>query len=662
MSDETTTEPVIATESQPASEPASEPAHEAATEPAPVAVATEEPAPAAEEPAAADAASAMVEPVAAPIAVPIEVGTPVQIAAPADSATPAALPVPSATPQNEAPDDQSPEESFGDLLRDYERTHTHRAAQNRLEGTVVSVSADQVFLDVGYKTEGVLPRSAFENNAEGVKAGDRFPVSITGRNEEHYYVLSRFKVAQPRDWSALEKAFAEKTAVAGTVTAVVKGGLSVDVGVRAFMPASRSGTRDAAELEALVGTEITCRITKLDTTDEDVVVDRRVVLEEQSRVEMAGRRATLNVGDVMTGTVRTIMPYGAFVTIGGAEFGGIDGLLHVSDISLTRIAKPEDVLSVGQELTVKILRIDPETRKISLGLKQLQPEPWENAVERFPVGARVTGTVTRLMDFGAFVEIEPGLEGLVHISEMSWAKKVRHPSDLLKTGDRVDAVILSVKPEEKRIALGLKQTLADPWVEAQRRYPAGSQVTGTVTKMMAFGAFVEIAEGVEGLVHISEIVGDRRLNHPSEALHTGQKVEALVLAIDTEKRQMKLSIKQLIPTSIDEYIAEHKTGDTVSGRVVEVKGSALHVDLGDGIHATGRVGKASAAKADAPAPGVAEPGKPDLSQLSSMLKARWKGNAPAQEAKPEPIAEGQLRSFKIVKLDAEKKSIEVELA
>jgi small subunit ribosomal protein S1 len=637
MSDETTTESITA------EEPVAEPAQEPATEVAPLTESTQEPVPAeqaiAEEPAAAS------EEPATTAAVP----------------APATLPEPTTAAASENLDEQAPQESFGDLLRDYERTHTHRAAQNRLEGTVVSVSADQVFLDVGYKTEGVLPRSAFENNSEGVKPGDRFPVSITGRNEEHYYVLSRFKVAQPRDWSALEKAFADKTAIAATVTAVIKGGLSVDVGVRAFMPASRSGTRDAAELDALVGTEITCRITKLDTTDEDVVVDRRVVLEEQSRIEMEGRRAALNEGDVVAGTVRTFMPYGAFVTIGGAEFGGIDGLLHVSDISLTRIAKPEDVLSVGQELTVKILRIDPETRKISLGLKQLQPEPWETAVERYPVGARVSGTVTRLMDFGAFVEIEPGLEGLVHISEMSWAKKVRHPSDLLKTGDRVDAVILSVKPEEKRIALGLKQTLADPWVEAQRRYPAGSQVAGTVTKMMAFGAFVEIAEGVEGLVHISEIVPDRRLNHPSEALHTGQKVQALVLAIDTEKRQMKLSIKQLIPTSIDEYIAEHKVGDTVSGRVVEVKGSALQVDLGDGIHAAGRIGKASEAKVAVPAQEATEAGKPDLSQLSSMLKARWKGNAPAPEAAPEPLAEGQLRSFKIVKLDAEKKLIEVEL-
>jgi small subunit ribosomal protein S1 len=642
-------------EFQPAAEPVAEAEQKATSEPLPELEATEAPLPAAEEPAAPEQGVATEEPAGADAPPANEEPAAALVAAPVEAAA-------QAESQSESLDDQSPDESFGDLLRDFERTHTHRAAQNRLEGTVISVSAEQVFLDVGYKMEGVLPRSAFENNAEGVKAGDRFPVSITGRNEEHYYVLSRFKVAQPRDWSALEKAFADKTAVAGTVTAVIKGGLSVDVGVRAFMPASRSGTREAAELEALVGQEITCRITKLDTADEDVVVDRRVVLEEQMRAEMEGRRAALNVGDVLMGTVRTIMPYGAFVTLGGDEFGGVDGLLHVSDISLTRIAKPEDVLSVGQELKVKILRIDPDTKKISLGLKQLQPEPWETAVERYPVGARVSGTVTRLMDFGAFVEIEPGLEGLVHISEMSWAKKVRHPSDLLKAGDRVDAVILSVKAEEKRIALGLKQTLADPWVEAQRRYPAGSQVTGTVTKMMAFGAFVEIAEGVEGLVHISEIVADRRLNHPSEALHTGQKVETLVLAIDTEKRQMKLSMKQLIPTSIDEYIAEHKVGDTVSGRVVVVAGSTLQVDLGDGIRAAGRVGKASAAKGAAPAAEAPASGKADLSQLSSMLKARWKGNAPAQEAKPEPIAEGQLRSFKIVKLDAEKKLIEVELA
>jgi len=556
---------------------------------------------------------------------------------------------------------EEPTESFGELLSEFERSHTHRAQTKQLEGTVVSLTVDQVVLDVGYKMEGVLPRSAFENNAESVRPGDAFPVSITGRNEEGYYQLSRFRVAQPRDWSALEHAFAEKLAVAGTVTAAIKGGLSVDVGVRAFMPASRSGTRDAAELEALVGQQITCRITKLDVADEDVVVDRRVVLEEQARAELAGRRAALEPGDTVTGTVRTLMPYGAFVEIEP----GLDGLLHISDISRAHIAKPDDVLSVGQQLTLRILKIDPETNKISLGLKQLEPDPWDTAPVRYPAGARVTGTVVRLMDFGAFVELEPGLEGLIHISEMSWAKKVRHPSDLLKVGDRVDAVVLSVKPEEKRIALGLKQTLADPWLEVERKFPAGSQVEGPVTKIMNFGAFIQIAEGVDGLVHISEIVADRRINHPRDALREGQVVKALVLAIDSEKRQVKLSIKQLIPTSIDEYISEHKIGDRVSGRVVELTSSGAIVELGEGIKAAcGVAGKdpGEAVPAGGALPGRPVPAKPDLSQLSSMLKARWKGNAPAPSAAPEPLAESQIRNFKIVKLEPDAKMIEVELA
>jgi small subunit ribosomal protein S1 len=561
-----------------------------------------------------------------------------------------------------ASSDSEPTESFADALRDFERAHTRRddSGRKQLEGTVISLSADQVFLDVGYKIEGVLPRSSFENNAESVKAGDVFPVSISGRNEEGYYQLSRFRVAVPRDWSALERAFAEKVAIVGTVTAVVKGGLSVDVGVRAFMPASRSGAREAADLEALVGTQITCRITKLDVADEDVVVDRRVVLEEEARGLIAQRRAALQEGDTVTGTVRTLMPYGAFVDI-----GGMDGLLHISDISRARVAKPEDVLTLGQQLTLRVLKIDADTGKISLGLKQLQPEPWDSATERYVPGARITGAVTRVTDFGAFVELEPGIEGMIHISEMSWAKKVRHPSDLLKPGDRVDAVILSVKPpaasEPGRVALGLKQTLADPWVEVQRRFPVGSQIEGPITKLMNFGAFVEIAEGIEGLVHISEIAAGRRLNHPSDMLRAGQRVQALVMAIDPEKRQIKLSIKQLIPTGLDEYIAEHKVGDTVSGRVVSVTEKTIEAELGEGIRAQGRVASAAAAEPAA----SAEPqgaGKPDLSQLSSMLKARWKGNTPAPSAKPDPLAAGQVRTFKIVKLDAEKKTIEVELA
>jgi small subunit ribosomal protein S1 len=569
---------------------------------------------------------------------------------------------PDSQPTAESPDE--PTESFADLLSAFEKTHSHKTAPGaaQLQGTVVSLTADQVFLDIGYKTEGVLSRSIFPNNAESVKLGDSFAVSVTGRNEEGYYQLTRFKVAQPRDWSALEAAFAQKLAVVGTVTEVIKGGLRVDIGVRAFMPASRSGTRDAAELEKLVGTEITCRITKLDVTDEDVVVDRRVVLEEQARATLQASQdaleASLKEGDIVTGKVRTLMPYGAFI-----DLGGVDGLLHISDISLSRVNKPEDVLTAGQELQVKILKIDHDTKKISLGLKQLQPEPWTTAPARLLPGQRVSGTVTRIMDFGAFVEIEPGLEGLIHISEMAWNKKVRHPSDILKPGDTVDAVILSVKPEERRIALGLKQTLVDPWTEAQRKFPIGSQVEGPVTKLMNFGAFVQLADGIEGLVHVSEISAAKRINHPSDVLRAGQIVQAQVLAVDPEKRQIKLSMKQLIPTSIDEYIAEHKPGDQISGRVVEHTATQITVEVGEGIRAfcklpgIGSAGKASASTSQADAAP-----KVDLSSLSSMLKDRWKGNSPAANPAPEPLTEGQIRTFKITKLDADSKKIEVELA
>jgi small subunit ribosomal protein S1 len=628
----------------------SKPAAEETTQPAPEPVAEPTPAPAVDAGAPGlDSETWEVKPATAP---------PVHEPAP----TPAPEPV-----AEEPAEPSEPEESFADMLSAFERSHSHKGqpGQRQLKGVVVSLSADQVFLDIGYKTEGVLPRSAFANNADAVKPGDTFPVSVTGRNEEHYYELSLFKVAQPRDWSALEAAFADKTAIVGTVTEVVKGGVRVDVGVRAFMPASRSGTRDAAELEKLVGTEINCRITKLDIADEDVVVDRRVVLEEQARGLTAARREAMKEGDLVTGTVRTLMPYGAFIDI-----GGVDGLLHISDIAHSRVAKPEDVLTVGQELQLKILKIDPETKKISLGLKQLQAEPWQT-VSLAP-GQRITGTVTRLMDFGAFVEIEPGVEGLIHISEMSYGKKLRHPGDMLKPGDRVDAIVLGIKPEERRISLGLKQTLTDPWTEVSQNFPVGSQIEGPVTKLMAFGAFVQIADGIEGLVHISEITNDKRINHPQDVLRAGQIVKAQILAIDPDKRQIKLSIKQLIPTEIDEYIAEHKVGDTVSGRVIEQSPTLTHVELGDGIRATCCTTFKTASPSvkpgiqielpPRPKPASKPESKPDLSSLSSMLKARWQGSAPAPASKPDPLMQGQVRTFKITKLDPETKKIEVELA
>ena len=563
--------------------------------------------------------------------------------------------VPDSDPEETTEPVEEPAESFADVLSAFERGHARKPESSaaQLQGTVISLNAEQVFLDVGYKIEGVLPRSAFENNASGVKAGDVIPVSIKGRNEDGYYELSRFKVAQPHDWPALQAAFAQQLAVVGTVTAVVKGGVSVDVGVRAFMPASRSGTRDAAELEKLVGTEITCRITKLDVTDENVVVDRRVVLEEQARSAAHGRLGAMKEGDTVTGTVRSLMSYGAFI-----DLGGVDGLLHVSDISWGRIGKPEDVLKAGQEIQVRILKIDPETKKISLGLKQLEAEPWEAAAEKYQLNQRVAGTVTRLTEFGAFVEIEPGIEGLIHISEMAWGKKVRHPSDIVKAGDQVDAVILGVKPEERRISLGLKQTLSDPWSAVPQKFAVGSQIEGPVTRLAKFGAFVQLSEGVEGLVHVSEISSEKHIHHPLDVLRLGQPVKAQVLAIDSEKRQIKLSMKQLVPTSIDEYLAEHKPGDVVSGRVVEERAGSATVELGEGILArcTTRA-TAAAAQAD-----LKTAPRADLSTLSSMLQARWKGNAPGPSAEHEPLRAGQVRGFKIVKLDAAGKQIDVEPA
>ena len=569
-----------------------------------------------------------------------------------------------AVPENQPEHIETPEpiaeptESFADVLSAFERSHARKPEQGarQLEGTVISLSADQVFLDIGYKTEGVLPRSIFENNAAGVNSGDVIPVSVKGRNAEGYYELSRFKVAQPRDWTALEDAFAQKLAVVGTVTGVVKGGVTVDIGVRAFMPASRTGTRDAAELEKLVGTEVTCRITKLDVTAEDVVVDRRVVLEEQAREAAQGRFAAMKEGDTVTGTVRSLMSYGAFVDI-----GGVDGLLHVSDIAWGRVNKPEDVLTAGQEIQVRILKIDSETKKISLGLKQLEPEPWDAAATKYQMNERVQGTVTRLTDFGAFVEIEPGVEGLIHISEMSWGKKVRHPSDVVKAGDRVDAVILAIKPAERRISLGLKQTLSDPWSEVPQKFPVGSQIEGPVTRITKFGAFIQLVEGIEGLVHVSEISAEKRINHPQDVLRVGQAIKAQVLAIDAEKRQIKLSMKQLVPTSIDEYIAEHKKGDLVSGRVVEEAAGRATVELGEGIRGTCKAATGSAPGAPAGNEDKAAKGA-DLSSLSSMLQARWKGNVTATASSPEPLRAGQVRSFKITRIDAESKQIEVEVA
>jgi small subunit ribosomal protein S1 len=555
---------------------------------------------------------------------------------------------PESQPLNES------DESFKDILTRFEKSKSRKpeeAGKGR-EGTVIAVTVDSVLVDIGFKTEGILPLSAFQSAREAVKAGDKLVVSIKGRDPEGYYELTLGKSERPKDWAALQKAFTEKTTIVGTVTSVVKGGLSVDVGVRAFMPNSRSGARDAAEIAKLVEQEIRCRITKLDEAEEDVVVDRRIVLEEEERAAKGRRYSEVQEGAIVHGTVRSLTDYGAFIDI-----GGVDALLHVSDISRSRVSKPADVLSVGQEVDVKILKIDSEKRRISVGMKQLEPDPWDSVATKFKPGERARGTVTRVLDFGAFVELEPGIEGLIHISEMSWAKKVRTPSDVVKPGDTVEAVILSVSLGERRISLGLKQALGDPWADAAQKFAVGSLIEGPVTSLTKFGAFVQLSEGIEGMIHISDMSAEKRINHPQDMLKVGQSVKAQVLEVDIEKRRLKLGIKQLVPTSIEEYIAERKVGNVVSGRVVEISGEQARVELGEGIQANCRIAAVRAAKEKAPAES-----KADLGSLSSMLKAHWKGGAAAAESKPEAVRGGQVRSFRITKLDPNAKKIELELA
>jgi len=547
-------------------------------------------------------------------------------------------------------------ESFGDILSQYTKNNSRKTEGSRqLQATVIAVNAESVFFDIGYKSEGILPLAALQG--ETLKPGDKCLVTVKGRDLDGYYELSRFKVERPMDWSALEKAFADKTTVLGTVTGVIKGGFSVDVGVRAFMPASRSGVREAVDMEKLVGQEIRCRIIKLDVTEEDIVVDRRAVAEEEECSAKDKFYSQMKEGETVSGIVRSLTDYGAFVAL-GSDLGGVDALLHVSDIAWGRVNKPADVLTVGQSVEVKVLKVasDADKRRISVGLKQLQPHPWDAVASKFTTGDRVRGTVTRLMEFGAFVELEPGIEGLIHISEMSWSKgKIRKASDVVKPGETVEAVILQVNAPERRISLGLKQALGDPWADIAQRFQVGSAVEGPVTNLTKFGAFVQLSEGIEGMVHVSDISAEKRINQPADVLRVGQVVKAQVLAIDLEKRQMRLGMKQLVPTGLDEYIAEHNEGDVVTGRLMDESAGQARVELGEGIHATCKV---TAAPPAIPEP--AKESKADLSSLSSMLQQRWKSGG--ESPKAEPVRAGQVRSFRIVHLDKAAKKIQVEFA
>ena len=557
--------------------------------------------------------------------------------------------------------EQTPESSFGDILTQFEQAQTQSPAGDglgdSLMGTVVSISDDAVLVDIGRKAEGALP-IALVRTPDGqltVKPGDQISVTVTGRHPEGFYLLSKIQVAVPKDWSGLQKAFEEKSTITGMVQEVVKGGVRVDVGARAFMPASRTGARDVAEMEKLVGQQVECRITKLDVEKEDIVVDRRVVLEELAAKAREERMGSIKEGMVVSGTVRSLTDFGAFV-----DLGGVDGLLHVSDMSWARVAKPEDAVKVGDQLQLKVLKVQGEKKKISLGLKQLQKDPWSIAAETIKEGDRVRGTVARLADFGAFVELLPGVDGLIHISALSWSKKVRKPSDVLKVGEMVEAVVQSVDLGAKKISLSLKQALGDPWDEVTRMYPVGSVVEKPVTSIANFGVFVELESGIEGMIHVGDITREKRIEHPKDVLKTGQVVRAQVIEQDKERRRLRLSIKALEPTTADHFIAEHTVGQMVSGRVADSGKERAKVDLGEGV--TGVCKLAAAAAADSGSSTGSSASKADVSALSAMLAAKWKSGGGGTDAKDGGLRVGQVRQFRITGLDAANKRIDLELA
>src|SRR5215471_18096383 len=558
--------------------------------------------------------------------------------------------------------DETADRSFADILKEFESTSRaaakdkekgkprgkgrgRQAGPSGPRGTVVSISSDFVLVDYGGKSEGIIPASDLKDG-EGnltVKQGDTFDVAITGFNSDGMAKLSRIAGPRPKDWDGLKRAFENKEVVAGRVTGHVKGGFTVDLGTRAFMPASRSGVRDAADMEKLVGQEIRCRIIKLDVDNEDVVVDRRSVMEEEANQMRQNVLESLQEGANVRGIVRSLENYGAFIDI-----GGVDGLLHVGDISWARVTDPSTELAVGDALDLKVLKVDKQNGKISLGLKQMSPDPWEVAAAKLNPGDRVTGEVARLADFGAFVEVIPGVEGLIHVSEMSWTKRVHRPGDVLKLGERVEAVVLKVEPGARRLSLGLKQVLGNPWDTVKDRYPSGKIVEGKVTRLAKFGAFVEVEEGIEGLVHISEFTSEKRIQSPTEVVKPGQIVRAVVLSADPETRRLQLGMKQLEATPADQFMKELAVGERVTGRILHISGNKVTVQLAEGVEGTCLLEKTSAAPA------------PSSGSLAEQLAAAWKGGVkPTSGGATEPYQEGQLRSFTVKAIEAGAKKIEL---
>ncbi|MEZ5344443.1 MAG: 30S ribosomal protein S1 [Pyrinomonadaceae bacterium] len=480
--------------------------------------------------------------------------------------------------ESEADDAQNQGEmDFGAMLAQFEQEQVAYHVGETVSGKVVRVSDHGVLVDFGYKSEGAVALEEF-TSPEGeiqVKKGDEVEVVIRSMGGDGPPNLSYFDAKSRRVWDDIERAFRDDEIVKGTITSKTKGGLKVDVqGVEAFLPGSQIDSRPVRNLDALKGEEIEAKVVKFSRKRNNIVLSRKVLTDEILNKQKAETLKDIQVGYIVDGTVKNLTEYGAFVDI-----GGIDGLLHVTDMSWGRLHKPSDMFKVGDTVQVKILKLDREKEKVSLGYKQLLPDPWSTVTELYPVESRIKGEISSVTEYGAFVELEPGVEGLVHVSEMSWAKRMKHPKHFVNKGDEVEVQVLGIDPEERRISLGIKQLQSNPWDTIGERYQLGSKVQGKVRNLTDFGAFVEIEDGVDGLVHVSDISWSKKVKHPKDVLKKGQEVEAVVTNIDTEGHRLSLSIKELTPSAWESYTNEHKPGDVVKGTISRFAGFGVFVEL-----------------------------------------------------------------------------------
>jgi small subunit ribosomal protein S1 len=520
-------------------------------------------------------------------------------------------------------------DDFSAALEAFEREQAAEAAaveaygDKVVSGTVIKQTEKHLVVDVGLKSEGLVPIEQVLDHTGAVRfqPGEVIDVVIEREEPEGGYLVSYEKAQRLRVWDTIEKAANDKTPVMGTVVSRVKGGLTVDIGMKAFLPGSQLEIRPVRNLDGYLGQQIEVRVIKLNKKRGNVVVSRKEILEEEQNAKRSQTLEHLGEDAILTGTVKNLTDYGAFV-----DLGGIDGLLHITDMSWGRLTHPRDLVNVGDEIQVKVLKFDKDKQRVSLGFKQLTPDPWLDAIERYPVGAHVHGRVLSVTDYGAFVELEQGIEGLVHLSEMTWSKRLKHPSKLVKPGDEVDTVVLSVNPADRRISLGMKQLLENPWEHLTERYPAGTVVEGRVRNLTDFGAFIEIEDGIDGLVHVSNLSWTKRVKHPSEVVKKGEKVKAVVLGVEPQNRRLSLGIKQLQPDVWESFFAQHRVGDVVHGKVLRTAQFGAFVEIAEGVEG--------------------------LCHISEAVGA---------DGSPANLEQGQEHEFKIIKINVEEKKVGLSL-